>query len=152
PKIRMVWNSLPSQLARENKKFVYGLVKTGARAREYEDTLNWLVDYGLIHRIYRITKPGFPLRSYEDLKAFKLYALDTGLLGALSGLDKRILLDKNELFVEFKGALTEQFVLQQLISENDILTNYWSNHTSTNEIDFIIAHQQNLFPLEVKAE
>lgn len=152
PKIRMVWKSLPSQLARENKKFVYGLVKSGARAREYEDTLNWLVDYGLIHRIYRITKPGFPLRSYEDLKAFKLYALDTGLLGALSGLDAQILIKKNDLFTEFKGALTEQFVLQQLINENNIHPNYWSNNTSTNEIDFIIELQQNLFPLEVKAE
>ncbi|HLW40619.1 MAG TPA: ATP-binding protein, partial [Brumimicrobium sp.] len=152
PKIRMVWNSLPSQLARENKKFIYGLVKTGARAREYEDTLNWLVDYGLIHRIYRITKPGFPIRSYEDLKAFKIFALDTGLLGALSGLDAQLLLQKNKLFTEFKGALTEQFILQQLISENGIHPNYWSNDTSSNEVDFIIEHQQNLYPLEVKAE
>ncbi len=152
PKIRMVWKSLPSQLARENKKFVFGLVKSGARAREYEDALNWLVDYGLIHRIYRISKPGFPLRSYEDLKAFKIYALDLGLLGALSGLDSQTLLDKNELFTEFKGALTEQFVLQQLISESEFLPNYWSNDTSTNEVDFIIEYQQNLFPIEVKAE
>src|SRR5690554_5137381 len=152
PKIKMVWNSLPSQLARENKKFIYGLVKTGARAREYEDTLNWLVDYGLIHRIYRITKPGFPIRSYEDLKAFKIFALDTGLLGALSGLDAQLLLQKNKLFTEFKGALTEQFILQQLISENGIHPNYWSNDTSSNEVDFIIEHQQNLYPLEVKAE
>lgn len=152
PKIRMVWKSLPSQLARENKKFIYGLVKSGARAREYEDTLNWMVDYGLVHRIYRISKPGFPVRSYEDLKAFKLCALDVGLLGALSGLDAQILLKKNALFTEFKGALTEQFILQQLISENNIFPNYWSNDTSTNEIDFIIEHQQNLFPLEVKAE
>lgn len=152
PKIRMVWKSLPSQLSRENKKFVYGLVKSGARAREYEHALNWLVDYGLIHRIYRISKPGFPLRSYEDLKAFKLYALDIGLLGALSGLDVQILLQKNALFTEFKGALTEQFVLQQLISEVHTLPNYWSNEASTNEVDFIMEYQQNLFPIEVKAE
>lgn len=152
PKIRMVWKSLPSQLARENKKFVYGLVKSGARAREYEDALNWLVDYGLIHRIYRISKPGFPVRSYEDLKAFKLYALDTGLLGALSGLDAQVLLHKNKLFTEFKGALTEQFVLQQLMSEMGIHPNYWSNDTSNSEVDFIIEHQQNLFPIEVKAD
>lgn len=151
-KIRMVWKSLPSQLSRENKKFVYGLVKSGARAREYEDALNWLVDYGLIHRIYRIAAPRTPLRSYEDLKAFKLYALDIGLLGALSGLDVQVLLQKNSLFTEFKGALTEQFVLQQLMGEVHLLPNYWSNDTSTNEVDFILEYQQNLFPLEVKAE
>ncbi len=152
PKIRMIWKSLPSQLSRENKKFVYGLVKSGARAREYEDALNWLVDYGLIHRIYRIAAPRTPLRSYEDLKAFKLYALDIGLLGALSGLDVQVLLQKNSLFTEFKGALTEQFVLQQLMGEVHLLPNYWSNDTSTNEVDFILEYQQNLFPLEVKAE
>lgn len=152
PKIRMLWKSLPSQLSRENKKFVSSLMKSGARAREYEDALNWLVDYGLIHRINRISAPRTPLRSYEDLKAFKLYALDIGLLGALSGLDVQVLLQKNALFTEFKGALTEQFVLQQLISEVHLLPNYWSNDTSTNEVDFILEYQQNLFPLEVKAE
>ena len=118
-----MWQSLLSQLSRENRKFVYGLIKQGARAREYESALEWLDNYGLIHRVYRVSKPGLPLRAYEDLKAFRIYALDIGLLGASSGLDVQILLDKNQLFSEFKGALTEQFVLQELLNETSFQPN-----------------------------
>ncbi|MGB6094433.1 MAG: AAA family ATPase, partial [Moheibacter sp.] len=127
PKISLLWHSLPAQLARENKKFVYGIVKKGARGRDYDKALNWLEQYGLTYRVERITKPGFPLKSYADLNAFKLFASDVGLLGALAGLDEKILLDGNSMFTEFKGALTEQYVLQQLISENEIKPFYWSH-------------------------
>ncbi len=152
PRVRQVWQSLPSQLSRENRKFVYGLIKHGARAREYEGALEWLDNYGLIHRVYRVSKPELPLRAYEDLKAFKIYALDVGLLGALSGLDVQILLNKTQLFSEFKGALTEQFVLQELLNKTSFRPNYWTNKSSTNEVDFIIAHKNQVFPIEVKAE
>lgn len=152
PKIRMLWHSLPAQLARENKKFLYGLVKKGARAREYENALNWLEQYGITHRVERISKPGFPLKSYADRNAFKLFAFDVGLLGALSGLDAQILLEGNALFTEFKGALTEQYVLQQLIAETEIEPFYWSHESSTGEIDFIFNHKNHFYPAEVKAE
>ena len=114
PKIRMLWNSIPSQLAKENKKFIYGLIREGARAKEYEEALMWLCDCGLVHKISRVNTAGIPLKAYEDLKAFKLFVVDVGLLGCLVGLHPHTLLDGNDLFIEFKGALTEQYVCQQL--------------------------------------
>lgn len=152
PKISLLWHSLPAQLAKENKKFVYGLVKEGARAREYDRALNWLEQYGLTHRVERISKPGFPLKAYADLNAFKLFASDVGLLAALAGLNEKILLEGDAMFTEFKGALTEQFVLQQLISEAQIKPYYWSHEQSTGEIDFIFDYKNSFYPVEVKAE
>lgn len=152
PRIRLLWNSLPAQLAKENKKFIYGIIKDGARAREYERALEWLEQYGLTYRVERISKPGFPLKAYTDPNAFKLFASDVGLLGALAGLDEKVILEKNTLFSEFKGALTEQYVLQQLISEVNIQPYYWSNDRSSGEIDFIFDWQNSFYPIEVKAE
>ncbi len=151
PRLRMLWNSVPSQLSKENKKFIYGLIKEGARAREYEIALAWLEDYGLIYRVNRITKAGFPLKSYSDPKAFKLFMVDTGLLCTLSGLNEKILLDGNSLFEEFKGALAEQFILQQLISENRIHPFYWTQEKASSEIDFVIEKGNNFYPIEVKS-
>jgi uncharacterized protein len=151
PRIRMLWNSIPSQLARENRKFVYGLIRKGARARDYELAMMWLTDCGLIHKVNRITKPGLPLRSYEDSKAFKLYLLDIGLLSALSGLDAKTLISGNKIFNEFKGALTEQYVLQQFKCEGMIPIFYWSAEIGTSEIDFIIQIESRVIPVEVKA-
>ncbi|MBA7469743.1 hypothetical protein ES707_05016 [subsurface metagenome] len=151
PRIRMLWNSVPSQLAKENRKFIYGLVRKGARARDYELAMMWLTDCGLTHKINRITKPGLPLRSYEDTKAFKLYMLDTGLLLALSGLEAKTLLNENKIFMEFKGALTEQYVLQQFKCEKLLPIFYWSAETGISEIDFIIQIDNRIIPVEVKA-
>lgn len=138
PKIRMVWNSIPSQLAKENRKFLYGLIREGARAKEYETAIMWLSDCGLVHKVSRITTPHLPLKAYEDLKAFKLFLVDVGLLGALAGLNQKILLDGNDLFVEFKGALTEQYVLQQLVTNPDLGVYYYTNDRGSCEIDFLI--------------
>ncbi len=151
-RIRMLWNSIPIQLAKKNKKFIYGLVREGARAREYEIAITWLMDVGLVYRINRVKKPDFPLRAYQDFSAFKLFIVDVGLLGAMSRLNARTILEGNKLFEEFKGALTEQYVLQQLIvnSENDIF--YWSAENATSEIDFLIQTDDCIAPLEVKAE
>jgi len=151
PRIRMLWNSIPSQLAKENKKFIYGLVRDGARARDYELAVMWLTDCGLIHKINRVTKPGLPLRSYEDTKAFKLYMLDTGLLSALSGLEAKTLLNEDKVFTEFKGALTEQYVLQQFKCEKLLPIFYWSAEAGISEIDFIIQTNSRIIPVEVKA-
>lgn len=150
-KIKMIWQSIPSQLAKENKKFIYGLVKQGARAREYESSINWLKDAGLLYKIHRITKPNLPLKSYEDLSAFKIYIHDIGLLCSLSGLSAKTLLENDRLFTEFKGSLTEQFVLQELIAECEIIPFYWSNDTSTAELDFIVQFDDEIVPIEVKA-
>lgn len=151
-RIRMLWNSIPTQLARENKKFVYGLVREGARAREYEVALTWLADCGLVYRINRIKKPDFPLRAYQDFRAFKLFILDIGLLGAMTRLGAKLILEGNRMFEEFKGALTEQYVLQQLVNdpENDIF--YWSSDTTPSEVDFILQNEDGIVPIEVKAE
>lgn len=151
-KIRMLWNSIPTQLARENKKFIYGLVREGARAREYEVAITWLMDVGLVYKVGRVNKPDFPLRAYQDFTAFKLFILDIGLLGAMSRLNARILLEGDSLFEEFKGALTEQYVLQQLVvnEENDIF--YWSAERGTAEIDFLVQMDDKIVPIEVKAE
>lgn len=151
-RIRMLWNSIPAQLSKENKKFIYGLIREGARAREYEVAVTWLLDCGLVYKINRVKKPNYPLRAYQDFKAFKLYVLDIGLLGAMSGLNARIILEKNQLFEEFKGALTEQYVMQQLIvnPENDLF--YWSSDKGTAEVDFILQNEKGVIPIEVKAE
>ncbi len=150
-RIRMLWNSIPAQLAKENKKFIYGLVREGARAREYEVAITWLMDVGLVYKINRIKKPDFPLRAYQDFSAFKLFVVDIGLLGAMSRLDARTILEGDRLFEEFKGALTEQYVLQQLVvtPENDIF--YWSADNASAELDFLIQTESEIIPLEVKA-
>lgn len=152
PKIRMLWNSIPSQLAKENKKFIYGLVREGGRAKEYETALMWLCDCGLVHRIGRVNASGIPLKAYEDLKAFKLFLVDVGLLGCMAGLHRRTLLDGNALFVEFKGALTEQYVCQQLRTMEDVGVYYYTNDRASCEVDFVIEVNEQIIPLEVKAE
>ena len=152
PRIRMLWNSIPSQLAKENKKFIYGLIKDGARAKEYELAMLWLSDCGLIHQVFRATAPQLPLKFYEDLKAFKLFLLDVGLLSCMTRLRQNILLDGNDLFKEFKGALTEQYVLQQLKTIKNIKPYYWTNDRGSAEVDFIIDNGSEVIPLEVKAE
>lgn len=152
PKIRMVWNSIPSQLAKENKKFIYGLIRDGARAKEYETAIMWLSDCGLVHKISRINAAGIPLRAYEDLKAFKLFMVDVGLLGCMAGLRQRTLLDGSDLFVEFKGALTEQYVCQQLKTIEDLEVYYYTNNRGSCEIDFVVDIGERVVPVEVKAE
>lgn len=152
PRIRMVWNSIPSQLAKENKKFLYGLVREGGRAKDYEAAIMWLSDCGLVHKVSRINTPKLPLKAYEDLKAFKLFVVDVGLLGCMTGLRQKTLLDGNDLFVEFKGALTEQYVMQQLSTISQINTYYYTNNRGSCEIDFVIDTGETVIPLEVKAE
>lgn len=152
PKIRMLWNSIPSQLAKENKKFIYGLIREGARAKDYETAIMWLSDCGLVHKVSRINAPNIPLKAYEDLKAFKLFIVDVGLLGAMVGLNQRTLLNGNELFTEFKGALTEQYVMQQLAVNQELGIYYYTNDRNTCEVDFIVDNGDNIIPLEVKAE
>ncbi len=152
PRIRMLWNSIPAQLSRENKKFVYGLIKEGSRAKEYELALLWLKDCGLVHTVHRVSKPHLPLKAYEDMKAFKLFVLDIGLLSCMVRLGSETLLDGNQLFTEFKGALTEQYVLEQLTAIAGLQTYYWSNDKGNAEIDFVIDTGQTIIPIEVKAE
>ncbi|MCL1873071.1 MAG: ATP-binding protein [Clostridiales bacterium] len=152
PRIRMLWNSIPTQLARENKKFIYGLIREGARAREYELALLWLCDCGLVSKVHRVSAPQIPLKSYLDLSAFKLFVVDVGLLSCMAGLRQDILLDGNALFKEFKGALSEQYVLQQLNPQKTLSAYYWTNERNTSEIDFLISDGYSLIPLEVKAE
>ena len=152
PKIRMVWNSIPSQLAKENKKFIYGLVREGGRAKEYETAIMWLCDCGLVHKVSRVNAAGIPLKAYEDLKAFKLFIVDVGLLGCMTGLRQRTLLDGNDLFTEFKGALTEQYVCQQLKTIDDMGVYYYTNDRGSCEIDFIMDTGDQVVPVEVKAE
>ena len=152
PRIRMLWNSIPSQLAKENRKFVYGLVREGARAKDYETAIMWLSDCCLVHKISRVNAAGVPLRAYEDLKAFKLFLVDVGLLGCMAGLHPRTLLDGNDLFIEFKGALTEQYVCQQLKTIDDLSVYYYTNDRGSCEIDFIVDTGGRIIPVEVKAE
>lgn len=152
PKIRMLWNSIPSQLAKENKKFIYGLLRKGARAKEYETAIMWLSDCGLVHKVSRVNAAGIPLKAYEDLKAFKLFLVDVGLLGCMAGLHQRILLDGNDLFTEFKGALTEQYVCQQLKTIEDLGVYYYTNDRGSCEVDFIVDTGERIIPVEVKAE
>lgn len=152
PRIRMVWRSVPSQLAKENRKFIYGVVKEGARAKDFELAIEWLIDAGLIYKINRVKKSGIPLSAYEDFSAFKLFMLDTGLLGAMSGLPAQALLDGSALFSDFKGAITEQYVLQQLKSKKGLNIYYWSSDSSRGELDFLLQRDMDIIPVEVKAE
>lgn len=151
PKISLLWNSIPSQLARENKKFLYKLAKEGARAREYEDALLWLCNAELVYKTYRISKPGLPISAYDDLSSFKLYLADVGLLRRLSQLAPSAFNEGMRLFTEFKGALSENFVLQSLMNLYEVPPRYWTDGSSGNEVDFIIQMENNIFPIEVKS-
>ena len=152
PRIRMVWNSIPMQLAKENKKFFFGKIREGARAKDFELAIEWLQDCGLITKVNKVSKPAVPVKSYIDFSAFKVYLLDVGLLGALSELDAESILEGNSIFTEFKGALTEQYVLQQIVSDTEYKPYYYSSEKSTYEVDFIIQKGRNVIPVEVKAE
>lgn len=150
PKIRLVWNSLISQLAKENRKFIYGQLKKGARAKDFETAINWLVDAGLVLKVNRVEKPTMPLNAYADFDAFKLFLVDIGLLNAIANLYPKILLEKNNILTEYKGALTEQYVCQQLKITTELY--YWVAENATSEIDFVIQQQNQVIPIEVKAE
>jgi hypothetical protein len=152
PRIRMLWNSIPSQLTKENKKFIYGLIKEGSRAKEYEMALMWLIDCGLVHRVSRVSRPRLPLKAYEDSKAFKLFVLDVGLLACMTRLNHQTLLNGHDLFVEFKGAFTEQYVLQQLKTISAFEVYYWTNDRGTAEVDFLVDNSLDIIPIEAKAE
>lgn len=148
-KISLIWNSVPSQLAKENKKFLYQTVKNGARAREYEDALNWLNDANLIYKIYDVKKAEFPLKAYTDLSAFKIYMNDVGLLRRMANLDSRIVVEGDKLFREFKGAFTENYILNMLNIVFDLVPNYFT--FDRNEIDFVIQNKNKIIPIEVKS-
>lgn len=151
PRIRQLWRNIPTQLAKENKKFIYGLIREGARAREYEIALSWLIDCGLIYQVNRVNNSKIPLSAYQDFNAFKLYLLDVGLLGAMAGIDAKTLLEGNEIFEEFKGSMTEQYVLSQLKECTDLEVFYWSHDSGTAEVDFITQIGAVNVPIEVKA-
>ncbi len=152
PKILLIWKSIPSQLARENKKFIYKVVKEGARAREYEDALQWLCDASLTYKIYRSSAPGLPISAYDDLSAFKLYLVDVGLLRRLSLLAPSAFGEGNRLFVEFKGALSENYVLQALRNQFEAVPRYWAMDNPRYEVDFLIQRENDILPVEVKSE
>jgi len=151
PRIRMIWQSIPSQLAKENKKFVYGVLREGARAKDFELAIQWLVDCGLLLKSHRVSKPGIPLAAYQDISVFKLFLHDVGLLGAMAGLNVRTIIEGDEIFTEFKGALTEQYVMQQLRLNSERYIGYWTNERSTSEVDFIIQEEGEVVPIEVKS-
>ncbi len=151
PKISMIWKSIPSQLARENKKFIYKAVKEGARAREYQDALQWLVDARLVHKVYRSAAPRLPVSAYDDLSAFKIYLADVGLLRRLAQLSPTAFGEGARLFTEFKGALTENYVLQSLVAQFEVLPRYWSQSNPPYEVDFLIQRENGIFPIEVKS-
>lgn len=151
PRIQMVWNSIPLQLAKENRKFIYGIIREGARAKDFELAIQWLADCGLIYKSHRISKPGMPLISYMDMSSFKIYMLDVGLLAARGNLDAKTLLEGNKIFTEFKGSLTEQFVAQEL-NAIGLELYYYSAKNSKGEVDFIVQKSGNIIPIEVKAE
>lgn len=151
PRIRQLWNNIPTQLAKENKKFIYGLVKEGARAREYELALSWLIDCGVVYQVNRVNDCKIPLSAYQDFNAFKLYLLDVGLLCAMADVDATTIIEGNEIFVEFKGALTEQYVLTELKTNTTENVYYWSSDRGSSEVDYIIQFGRNNIPIEVKA-
>ena len=151
-RMNLLWNSIPSQLAKENKKFVYSAIKSGARARDFETAIQWLCDAGLVYKVTRISHSEIPLKAFENPDVFKLYMLDIGLQGAMCGLNSNSLINGNELFLQFKGALTEQFVLQELKLKIDKNIFYWSPTSSIAEIDFVIQYEGEAIPIEVKAE
>lgn len=152
PRIRMVWNSIPGQLAREKRKFIYSHIKEGSRAKDFEKALAWLVDCGQVLKVKRVTKPGLPLKSYADFTAFKLFLVDTGLLCAMTEVPPRVILEGNDIFTEFKGALTEQFACQQILTLSRHPVGYWSADRGTSEVDFLIQSETSVIPVEVKAE
>lgn len=152
PRIRMVWQSIPIQLAKENKKFFFGQIKKGARSSDFEIAIQWLMDSGLIYKVNRVNEPHMPLKAYINMSAYKLFILDIGLLGALSDLPAKTILEKDEIFVEFKGAFTEQYVLQQLICDTQYTPYYYGTDKSTFEQDFMIQMEDRIVPIEVKAE
>lgn len=152
PRIRMVWHSIPSQLSKENRKFIYGMIKEGARAKDFELAIEWLKDAGLIYKINRCKKAQLPLAAYEDFSAFKMFLSDIGLMGAMSNIPVQSLLNGNMLFSDFKGALTEQFVLQQMKTNQSLSIYYWSADNSRGEIDFLVQQEEKVIPIEVKAE
>lgn len=149
-KIMVIWESIPNQLAKENKKFIFSAIRQSARAREYESAIQWLVDAGLIYKSYSISTPKIPLDSYSDKHIFKIYMLDIGLLGCMNNLPVKIMLDPNQLFMEFKGALTENFVAQELMVAHFDKIYYWTSQ-GTAEVDFVLQHELDIYPLEVKA-
>lgn len=151
PRIRLVWDSIPLQLAKENKKFFFGQIKKGARSSEYEIAIQWLVDCGLIYKVNRVNEPNMPLKAYKSMNAYKLFVLDVGLLGAMSELEAESILEGNDIFIEFKGALTEQYVLQQLISDTRYNPYYFGTEKATFEQDFLIQKGKDIVPIEVKA-
>lgn len=146
---RLLWNAIPSQLVKENKKCMYGKIKQGARAKDFEIALNWLIDSGLVHKVSRVTKPNMPLKAYEDVSAYKLFLLDVGLLGAMTDLDSRSLLENDKLFNDYNGAITEQYVLQEFKTIGELPVFYWASNKA--ELDFLIQYQNNIIPVEVKA-
>lgn len=152
PRINMVWDGIPIQLAKENKKFFFGQIKKGARSSDFEMAIQWLLDCGLIHKVYRVNEPNVPLSAYKNFSAYKLFTVDIGLLGAMSELDAMSILEGNEIFVEFKGALTEQYVLQQIISDTQYTPYYFGTEKAAFEQDFMIQAGKNIIPIEVKAE
>lgn len=152
PRIRMVWHSIPSQLSKENRKFIYGMIKEGSRAKDFELAIEWLKDAGLIYKVNRCKKAQLPLAAYEDFSAFKMFLSDIGLMGAMSNIPVQSLLNGNMLFSDFKGALTEQFVLQQMKTNQTLSIYYWSADNSRGEIDFLVQQEEKVIPIEVKAE
>ena len=152
PRINMVWDAIPMQLAKENKKFFFGKIKKGARSSEFEIAIQWLTDSGLIHKVHRVNEPRIPLSAYKDFSAYKLFLLDIGLLGALGDVSAKTIIQGNTLFVEFKGALTEQYVLQQLLCETSYTPYYYGSEKATFEQDFLIQQEMQIVPIEVKAE
>ncbi len=152
PRIRMVWDSIPIQLAKENKKFFFGQIKKGARSSEYEIAIQWLIDCGLVYKVSRVNEPRMPLKAYKSMNAYKLFVIDVGLLGAMSELEAESILEGNDIFIEFKGALSEQYVLQQLISDTEYTPYYYGTEKATFEQDFLIQKGKNIIPIEVKAE
>lgn len=151
PRLNMVWDSLPAQLSKENKKFVYGIIREGARAKDFEIAIQWLCDCGLVLKSHRLKEPRMPLKSYQDTHVFKLFMLDVGLLGASVGLDTKTLIDGNRIFTEFKGAMAEQFVMQELCTITPDYLGYWTNERSTSEVDFILQKEGLITPIEVKS-
>ena len=151
PKINYIWNSLPSQLARENNKFLYQSVKQGARARDYEDALQWLIHAGLTYRIYCTSKPSIPLSAYDELTAFKIYLPDVGLLRRLAQLDPVAIIEGNRLFTEFKGALTENYILTSLVQQFETMPRYWKSESKA-EVDFLLQYENDIVPIEVKSD
>ena len=152
PRLRMVWRSIVAQLSKENRKFIYGLIKEGARAKEFELAIEWLRDAGLVYKVTRTKKGQIPLTAYEDPGAFKLFMLDVGLMRTMAKIPMQALLDGNALFTDFKGVLTEQYVMQELKYHPHIDIHYWSADNSRGELDFLVQLEKDIYPIEVKAE